>query len=104
MLMQGLELPFPNLCSSTSLLPAQHLPTTPPPPTDDPYPFPEPPNTMGQAQMRRKVAPLSSAILTEASPSIPLPLPATPSPLPAIPSTPPDASTSKLSRTTEWRH
>ena len=100
MLMQGLELPFPNLCSSTSLPPAQNLPTTPPPLTNDPHPFPEPPDTMGQAQTRRKVVPLSSFIPAETSPLPPTPSDATTSKL----STPSDASSSKISRTTEWRH
>ena len=66
MLMEGLELLFPNLYSSTSLLPAQPLSTTSP--INDPHPFSEPPDTMGQAQTQRKVAPLPSYISTETSP------------------------------------
>lgn len=57
--MQGLELPAPSLCSSSSLPPSYTLPLVLPPLSPPPlsYVFVEPKDTTGQAVLLRRVRP-----------------------------------------------
>lgn len=78
LLLQGLSLPSPSACSSSTLPPPQARPVVPPPPPDQPHSFPDPEDTLGQAQVQGAPAPTTS-------------------------STPPPDHTGSISRTTEWR-
>ena len=49
MLMQGLELPTPRPCATSTLPPAMDRPTSPPPLLVEPFEFYEPVDTYGQA-------------------------------------------------------
>jgi len=76
--MQGLELPIPNTCSSSSLPPSATCPSSPPPlpPLSHQHVFVEPEDTTGQARMRRvrptlaNTTPSTSSVRPANAPSV----------------------------------
>ena len=70
--MQGLELPTPSACSSSSLPPGATRPMLPPPLPPLSHVFVEPEDTTGQAVLRRVRPSLttSTAVTTAGAPSI----------------------------------
>ena len=91
LLLQGLSLPSPSVCSLTPLPPLQERPVSPPPPLEQPHTFDEPEDTLGQAQVRG-VPPSAGASL-----SVP------PPPSPTLTSAPKPEQPCSTSRTTDWR-
>ena len=99
MLMQGLVLPTPRPCSSSSLLPAIEQRSSPPPPPVEPFEFHEPADTYGLAHvcgvpsisanmMISPVSTISSTIAVITTTSAPLhhyPPPSLPTSIVAIP-------------------
>ena len=76
--MQGLELPTPSICSSSSLPPSATRPSLPPPlpPLSHQHLFVEPEDTTGQARMKRvrpiptSSTPSTSSVSTANPPSV----------------------------------
>ena len=62
MLMQGLTLPNPRPCASSSLPPAMQWPFSPPPSPVEPFEFFEPVDTCGQVYVRRRASGSMSSI------------------------------------------
>ena len=73
--MQGLNLPHVQPSASDSLPPARELPTSPPPPPQDPHVFSEQEDTTGQVKLRNGPEPSEPAMV----------------------------AVTPISRTTEWR-
>ena len=67
MLMQGLDLPTPRLCTSSELLPVMEQPSSPPPPVEL-YNFYEPVDRYGQARVRGRAPLISTAVLASSMP------------------------------------
>ena len=68
MLMQGIDLPTPRLCTSSGLPPVMKQPSSPPPSPVEPYDFYEPVDTYGQARVRGRAPLISTAVLASSMP------------------------------------
>ena len=87
MLMQGINLPTPNPCSSTCLLPPKQRPTMPPPTLGDLHMYPDARDTTGTAAVQGlseadKIPPLSTREIAMGAEA--------------------EVATVMVSRTTEW--
>ena len=70
MLMQGLTLPDPRPCTSSSLPPTMEWPFSPPPSPVEPFEFFEPVHTCGQAHVHQRASDNMSSILPPLSTSL----------------------------------
>ena len=133
MLMQGLELPSPRLCATSTLPPVMEQPTSPPPLPVEPFEFHEPVDTYGPARVRRRgstssmppplppgssttpdilmPATTATTTCTRAVPITPvlatMSMPSVTTPVPDVTTVPlPAAEVTivNVSRTTKWRH
>lgn len=68
LLMQGPPLPRVESCTTDELPPAQQCPSSPPPPPVQLHVFPEPEDTVGQAQVRHSTIAAALAVVPPPSP------------------------------------
>ena len=114
MLLQGLELPNPRPCATSTLPPVLERPTSPPPLPVEPFEFYEPMDTYGQARVRRRRNDLDIPLPTTTATTTTCTLPVSVTTVPATTLMPPvhditavplpaaEVTVVNVSRTTEW--